>query len=98
MADTVAALAISGNGHSGNFGLAILVAVLAISSAMKLGPYLEAKGLRPAQFARHPDMQVSTSTVTRLLNGKRGASRKLMAKIQRATGGDVTPNDWVDAA
>ena len=62
---------------------------------MILTEYLTANNLRPSKFAM--TMGVPPSTIMRLLKGERSPSLVLLDKIMRATGGAVTPNDFLPA-
>ncbi|AGH48742.1 2-oxoglutarate dehydrogenase E1 component [Sphingomonas sp. MM-1] len=61
---------------------------------MKLVDYLEAHSLTHEQFAGI--LGCSQPTVTRFVHGIRRPSRFLMRRIAEATGGVVTPNDFLD--
>jgi len=60
---------------------------------MTLDRYIEAHRLTPSGFAR--SLPVQPSTITRLLAGKRSPSFDLLTAICVATGGQVTPNDFL---
>ena len=55
---------------------------------MKLIDYLAKEGLNASQFAGL--LQVPSSTITRVLQGKRRPGWDLMDKITKATGGAVS--------
>lgn len=55
---------------------------------MRLAEYLAEETLKPAEFARR--INVQPSTISRLLDGRRGASLNLAIKIRDATGGCVS--------
>lgn len=59
---------------------------------MTLSEYLDAAGLKPAQFAQ--ELGVEPSTITRMLSGARGPSLEMALRIEAATTGQVTPKDW----
>ncbi len=66
---------------------------------MRLESWLERERKTPTDFARSID--VDPSTITRLLPGDakrqvRKPGREVMAKIYTATGGEVSPNDYLD--
>lgn len=61
--------------------------------AMKLAVYLKTHEIQPSAFAAA--IGTPASTVTRLLRGERSPGIELMAKIKAATGGEVTPNDFL---
>lgn len=64
--------------------------------AMKLAAYLEKRGVTPSRFASEAGLQ--PSTVIRILNGERPTPGiETLAKIMRASEGEVTPNDFVSA-
>jgi predicted transcriptional regulator len=63
---------------------------------MTLQEYLKAKELTPSAFAAL--IKSPPSTVTRLLKGQRSPRIDLMVKIKVATGGKVTPEDFVSEA
>ena len=60
---------------------------------MKLNRYLETHRITPAEFARRLDMPAST--ITRLLSGERSPGLALLQTIHVATGGSVSPNDFL---
>jgi transcriptional regulator with XRE-family HTH domain len=60
---------------------------------MTLSDYLKKYGLSPSEFAAR--MNKPASSVTRLLNGKRGAGTGLLKAIAEATNNEVTPNDFI---
>jgi transcriptional regulator with XRE-family HTH domain len=60
---------------------------------MKLADYLAIRGVTPSRFASEAGLQ--PSTVIRILNGERPTpSIETLAKIMRASQGQVTPNDF----
>ena len=61
---------------------------------MKLGKWLEAKGLKPADFA--PRIERTAEAVRRYAAGERIPDRETMPLIVRETAGEVTPNDFFD--
>lgn len=64
--------------------------------AMKLAAYLEKRGVTPSRFASEAGLQ--PSTVIRILNGERPTPGiETLAKIMRASEGEVTPNDFASA-
>lgn len=60
---------------------------------MKLADYLKAENLSPSVFADR--LGKPASTITRLLKGERSPNLDLLAEIKTATGGKVTPNDFL---
>lgn len=62
---------------------------------MTLERYLEEHGLTATEFAGQID--VSPSTIIRLLAGERDPRLELLKKIHGGTNGAVTPNDFVPA-
>ncbi len=60
---------------------------------MTLDRYLEENRLTPSAFAR--GVPLPPSTITRLLAGERAPSFELLKQICLATGGAVTPNDFL---
>lgn len=60
---------------------------------MKLSQYLETADKNATEFALL--IGCDTSTITRILRGERGPSVHLAVKIEEATGGQVTPRDFV---
>ena len=60
---------------------------------MKLADFLKAENLLPSVFAVR--LGTPASTVTRLLTGERSPGLDLLAKIKAATGGKVTPDDFL---
>jgi predicted transcriptional regulator len=62
---------------------------------MRLDEYLHRENLRPSQFARLAN--VRPSTIARILNGDRRPRTDTVAKVSVASGGAVTPNDFLDA-
>jgi hypothetical protein len=61
---------------------------------MKLGDWLEARELRPADFA--PRINRTAEAVRRYVVGERIPDRETMPLIVRETGGEVTANDFFD--
>ena len=55
--------------------------------------HLQRRGQTPSAFARR--LHIHKSTMSRLLSGQRVADADILAKIERETGGDVTPNAWI---
>ena len=62
---------------------------------MKLKTYLNQTGQTAHNFAER--VGCTSATVSRLLSGKRFPSPKLMRAIERATDGNVRPNDFFSA-
>ncbi|MCJ8518982.1 plasmid maintenance system antidote protein VapI [Pseudorhizobium tarimense] len=60
---------------------------------MKLETYLTENKIKPAAFAATLD--VAPSTITRIIRGERTPRIDLIAKIQTATGGQVTAADFM---
>jgi len=60
---------------------------------MQLRDYLAQKGERPAEFARRTGL--THTTISRILNGRRSAGRRVIEAIHDATDGKVTANDLV---
>lgn len=60
---------------------------------MKLAKYLEDKAIARGDFARK--IKVTQSYVTYLCAGKAWPSKKVMARIERATNGEVRANDFL---
>ncbi len=60
---------------------------------MTLQEYLTSNNLKPSTFAVAASL--APSIVIRLLNGERKPSLATMQKIMVATGGLVTPNDYL---
>lgn len=60
---------------------------------MRLADYLSEKKIAPSRFAA--DIGVPASTISRILNGDRNPSMQILAKINSATAGAVTPNDFL---
>lgn len=60
---------------------------------MKLATYLQSENLTPNAFAVR--LGTPASTVTRLLRGERSPGLDLLTKIKNATGGSVTPDDFL---
>lgn len=63
---------------------------------MKLADYLTSENMKPLHLAQI--VGVKASTISRILKGERDPSFKLMAKIEDATGGAVSPDDFMDPA
>jgi transcriptional regulator with XRE-family HTH domain len=63
---------------------------------MKLAQYLRREKLKPAEFAAR--LKKPASTISRLLNGDRKGGIALLEEIAIATGGEVTPNDFMVSA
>ena len=59
---------------------------------MKLKTYLDRTDQTASAFAER--VGCTSATISRLLSGKRFPSPKLMQLIERATSGDVRPNDF----
>lgn len=62
---------------------------------MKLADYLETKGIKRGDFAR--EIGVTAGWVTCLCDGSGWPSQDVAERITTATGGDVTPNDFMSA-
>ena len=62
-------------------------------AARKLTTFLKIRGIARSAFAER--VNVRSSTITRLLNGKRKPSLELADRIFQQTDGDVTPTDWI---
>src|SRR5690606_26131874 len=62
-------------------------------SPMKLTDWLESQNLTASAFA--DQLGVSVSTVTRCMNGQRRPEWQTLDAIYKATGGQVTPNDFL---
>lgn len=61
-----------------------------------LKKYLADAGVKKSQFAK--DVGVSPGRISQILNDPdQRPSRELIAKIEKATGGKVTFQDWVEA-
>ncbi|MBO6691094.1 MAG: 2-oxoglutarate dehydrogenase E1 component [Parvibaculum sp.] len=60
---------------------------------MKLTDWLESNNLTASAFAEQ--LGVSVSTVTRCMNGQRRPEWQTLDAIYKATGGQVTPNDFL---
>lgn len=60
---------------------------------MKLEQYLTDKNIKPVAFAASID--VAPSTITRIIRGERLPRIDLVEKIKRATGGEVTLEDFL---
>lgn len=63
---------------------------------MKLEQYLRENDIKPVAFAI--SLEVAPSTITRILRGERSPRVELVAKIQKATGGKVTVDDFIQEA
>lgn len=63
---------------------------------MKLAEYLEAKKIKKGDFAR--EIGVTAGWVTCLCDGTGWPSQDVAERIATATGGDVTPNDFMSSA
>lgn len=63
---------------------------------MTLHEYLAIRDLKPSAFAA--ELGVPASTITRLINGERSPRLELIGRIQAATGGKVTANDFLPAS
>lgn len=62
---------------------------------MRLAEYLDKHRIKPSRFALIAGLQ--PSTVIRILTGERPTpSIETLAKIMRASDGEVTPNDFAD--
>lgn len=62
-------------------------------SSMKLIDYMTSNNINAAKLAEKAN--VPASTITRLLSGARVPRLSLLEKIMDATGGAVTPNDFL---
>jgi transcriptional regulator with XRE-family HTH domain len=62
---------------------------------MKLGKWLKTKGLTLDRFGEM--IGRDHSSVLRYIRGEQMPNRDTLAKISKATGGEVTANDFVDA-
>lgn len=60
---------------------------------MTLSQWIAKEGVSMADFGQR--VCASHSTVSRLCSGKLRPSMSLMERILKATGGDVTPNDFL---
>lgn len=60
---------------------------------MKLADYLETKGIKRSDFAR--EIGVTAGWVTCLCDGSGWPSQDVGERIAKATGGIVTPNDFM---
>ncbi len=60
---------------------------------MKLGEYLESKGIKRGEFAQ--SIGVTGGWITALCDGTGWPSREVAEKIAVATGGDVSANDFL---
>jgi transcriptional regulator with XRE-family HTH domain len=63
---------------------------------MKLADYLSANSISPHDFAK--SIGVSKETVRRYLAGERRPDFEKMQLVAKATGGEVTANDFFDIA
>jgi predicted transcriptional regulator len=63
---------------------------------MTLEKYLSDAGMKPSSFAA--ELGVPASTITRLLKGERSPRLDLIGRIQTATAGKVTANDFLAPA
>jgi DNA-binding transcriptional regulator YdaS (Cro superfamily) len=63
---------------------------------MDLASYLQREQISPPTFAAK--LGVAPSTVWHWLNGTKFPGRDNLAAIRSATGGDVTPNDFLSCA
>lgn len=63
---------------------------------VKLDAYLEGQSLTNAAFAA--TVNVSEATISRLRKGKQSPSWDLIQRIAVETGGEISPNDWLDSA
>ncbi|MCA6305262.1 MAG: helix-turn-helix transcriptional regulator [Phenylobacterium sp.] len=63
---------------------------------MKLAVYLAQPGVSQTQIARR--VGVSQAAISRYATGRRVPRPDVMARIRDATGGQVQPNDWFEAA
>jgi 3,4-dihydroxy 2-butanone 4-phosphate synthase/GTP cyclohydrolase II len=62
---------------------------------MRLAEYLEAKGIKKGDFAR--EIGVTAGWVTCLCDGSGWPSQDVAERIASATGGEVTPNDFMSS-
>lgn len=62
-------------------------------AAQKLDSWLKDNGVLPVEFA--DQIMVDTSTVSKLVHGKRTPGLKLAARIFERTNKFVAPNDWL---
>lgn len=62
---------------------------------MKLTAYLEREGLTFTEFARRAGTKYPR-TIERVAKGQKVPGEKLMRAILKASGGEVTPNDFYD--
>lgn len=60
---------------------------------MQLSDYIKARGMRRYRFAE--SVACSPQTITDLCNGNSWPGRDLALRIRAATGGAVTPNDFL---
>ena len=60
---------------------------------MELDKHLKRRNIKRYEFAAM--IGVQPSTITHLISGKYWMTRRLARKIWKATGGKVTPNDFV---
>lgn len=63
---------------------------------MKLAEYLELKSIKKGDFAR--EIGVTAGWVTCLCDGSGWPSQDVAERIARATGGEVTANDFMSTA
>jgi transcriptional regulator with XRE-family HTH domain len=63
---------------------------------MKLSAYLDREGIKGAEFARRTGL--SEATISLLCRGEIWVSRKSAKKIADASNGEVTANDFMEAA
>ncbi|CAO4179026.1 helix-turn-helix domain-containing protein [Methylorubrum populi] len=63
---------------------------------MKLADYLSEAEIRPAAFAER--IGVTRQTLWRYVSGDRRPEWDVLERIQAATGGHVTPNDFLEGA
>lgn len=60
---------------------------------MQLRDYMATKEVTPAEMARK--VGVSVSAISRYCAGERTPEPPILKKIRKATGGMVTPNDFI---
>lgn len=63
---------------------------------MKLAAYLSANDIRDSDFAAR--IGVTRQTLWRYKSGERRPEWDVLERISRETGGQVTPNDFLDGA
>lgn len=63
---------------------------------MKLIDYITGEGITRAEFARRAE--ISEATVSLLCRNETWLSKEMAQKIVKATGGKVTPTDFLEAA